>query len=65
MMGGMLMQPLVGFVLDRHWDGRMAGGVRVHDAAAYQAGFSLMLVWCVASLVLIAFTRETYCRQAR
>jgi len=59
----MLMQPLVGYVLDQHWDGRMANGVRVHDMAAYQAGFSLMLAWCALSLVLLAFTRETHCRQ--
>jgi len=63
MLGGMLMQPLVGYVLDQHWDGRMANGVRVHDMAAYQAGFSLMLAWCALSLVLLAFTRETHCRQ--
>jgi len=63
MLGGMFMQPLVGFVLDRHWGGRMEGGVRLYDAAAYQWGFSLMLGWCAASLVLLAFTRETSCRQ--
>lgn len=65
MLGGMLMQPLVGYALDSHWQGRMANGVRVHDITAYQAGFSLMLGWCAVSLVLLAFTRETYCKQLR
>ncbi|MEP7262048.1 MAG: MFS transporter [Usitatibacter sp.] len=64
MMGGM-MQPLVGYVLDRHWDGRMANGVRVHDITAWQSGFSLMLGWCALSLVLLLFARETYCKQLR
>ena len=62
MLGGMLMQPLVGFMLDRHWDGRMADGVRVYDFAAYQSGFALMLVWGAVSMLLLAFTKETRCR---
>jgi MFS family permease len=62
MLGGMLMQPLVGFMLDRHWEGAMAAGARVYGFAAYQWGFALMLAWGVVSLVLLAFTRETYCR---
>lgn len=65
MLGGLLMQPLVGFVLDRRWDGRMVDGVRVYDFAAYQSGFALILAWGALSLVLFAFTRETNCRQMR
>jgi predicted MFS family arabinose efflux permease len=34
MLGGMFMQPLVGFALDRNWDGRMEAGVRVYDFGA-------------------------------
>jgi MFS family permease len=63
MLGGMFMQPLVGFALDHNWDGRMAGGVRAYDFAAWQWGFSLMLAWGALSLVLLAFARETHCRQ--
>ncbi|MGZ5078371.1 MAG: MFS transporter [Usitatibacter sp.] len=62
MLGGMLMQPLVGFMLDRHWGGTTVDGVRVYDFAAWQWGFSLMIAWGILSLILIAFTRETYCR---
>jgi len=65
MLGGMFLQPLVGLVLDRHWTGRLAGGVRVYDFEAYRWGFSLMLAWTALSLVLLAFTRETYCRQEK
>ena len=63
MLGGLLMQPLVGYVLDRRWDGRMADGVRVYDFAAYQSGFALILAWGSLSLVLLAFAHETRCRQ--
>lgn len=65
MLGGMLMQPLVGFMLDRHWDGTLEAGVRVYGFAGYQWGFALMLAWCAGALALLAFTRETYCRPLR
>jgi hypothetical protein len=63
MLGGMLMQPLVGLMLDRHWSGRVVAGERVYDFAAYQAGFAMMLAWGLLSLCLLAFARETHCRQ--
>jgi MFS family permease len=65
MLGGMIMQPAVGWMLDRRWTGTLANGVRIYDFDAYRAGFGLMLVWLAASLVLLAFVRETHCRQAQ
>ncbi len=62
--GPMYMQPLVGFFLDRHWHGALVDGKRVFDFASYQQGFSLMLVWGVIALVLLLFTKETYCKQS-
>ena len=62
MVGGMLMQPLVGFILDRFWDGAAVNGARVYPYAAYQWGFGVMLIWGAFSLVLLQFTRETNCR---
>jgi hypothetical protein len=35
----------------------------VYPLTAYQAGFSLMLVWLAMGFVLLFFTRETYCKQ--
>ena len=63
--GPMYMQPLVGIILDRTWDGASANGKRIFDLASYQQGFSLMLIWGVIALVLLLFTRETYCKQNR
>jgi mannitol-specific phosphotransferase system IIBC component len=65
MLGGMVLQPLVGYVLDHRWQGRMANGMRAYDFQDYQWGFALILAWGVAALVLLAFTRETHCRQLR
>lgn len=64
LMGGMFLQPGVGWLLDRNWLGNSVGGARIYDAAAYQAGFTLIFACIVLSLVLILFVKETNCRQA-
>jgi hypothetical protein len=63
LLGGMLLQPGVGWMLDRHWSGAMANGARIYDAAAYGSGFMLMLVTVVVSTCLLFFARESHCRQ--
>lgn len=63
MMGPMVLQPAVGWVLDHMWRGEVDMGIRVYDIVAYRSGFSLMLFWIVLSFVLLLFTRETRCRQ--
>ncbi|BCR04239.1 MFS transporter [Desulfuromonas versatilis] len=63
MLGPMLLQPAVGWMLDRKWQGAMAGGARIYELSAFRTGFSLMLVWAVLALVCVALTRETGCRQ--
>ena len=63
MMGVMILQPAVGWMLDRHWSGAATNGVRTYDAAAWQAGFTMMYACVILSLVLICFARETHCKQ--
>jgi sugar phosphate permease len=63
MLGPMLLQPGVGWMLDQRWQGEMEAGIRVYNLYAYQAGFTLMLVWSLLACVLILFTHETHCRQ--
>ena len=60
----MLLQPAVGWLLDRNWRGASANGARLYDVAAWQAGFSLVWAGVMLSLILILLTRETYCKQA-
>ena len=62
MMGPMLLQPAVGWMLDRSWGGVTSAGVRIYSLEAYQSGFGLMLAWLALAMVLILFTRETHCR---
>jgi MFS family permease len=63
MMGPMLLQPAVGWILDLKWQGEVVRGIRLYSLDAYQTGFSLMIAWAVLSFFLLFFTRETHCRQ--
>jgi MFS family permease len=63
LMGGMILQPVVGWMLDRHWGGALANGARIYDAAAYQAGFALLFVTIAVALGGLLFARESYCKQ--
>lgn len=65
MLGGTIMQPAVGWMLDARWTGIHANGVRIYDFDAYRSGFALMLVWLAATLILLVFVRETHCRQTQ
>jgi MFS family permease len=62
MTGPMLLQPAIGWVLDRNWDGQLLNGVRIYGLPAYHQAFLLMTGWVILSFVLILFTRETHCR---
>lgn len=65
MLGPTLLQPAVGWMLDRRWSGDLVDGIRIYNITAYHAGFILMIVWAMLSFGLLFFTRETYCRQQR
>jgi hypothetical protein len=51
-------------VLDQRWSGEMVNGLRVYGTDAYQTGFLLSVAWSILTVVLLAFTRETSCRQS-
>jgi hypothetical protein len=64
MSGPMILQPAVGWMLDRHWRGAELDGLRLYDLEAYRTGFSLMIAWLALAAVLILLTRETHCRHS-
>lgn len=63
MVGPMVLQPAIGWTLDRNWKGEIINGVRIYDWSAYRKGFLLMLAWSILASILILFTKETNCRQ--
>lgn len=60
---GAVMQPLIGWMLDLHWDGELLEGARVYSADAYRFAFHSLLVINAVALVTAFFLRETRCRQ--
>lgn len=62
MIGPMLLQPGIGRVLDREWSGQLYNGLRVYSVAAFQTAFLLIVAWSVLACLLMAMTRETYCK---
>jgi MFS family permease len=64
MMGPTLLQPGIGWILDKEWSGEMANGLRVYGIDAFQAGFLLIVGWAVLACLLISCTKETWCKQA-
>ena len=56
---GAISQPLVGWLLDRHWSGGMADWIRVYDQAAYSGAFWVFPASCVVATTLSLLIRET------
>lgn len=66
MTGPMLLQPLIGVVLDRGWVGELTySGARAYDAQAWRDAFLLLLAWLALSFACALATRETHARQLR
>lgn len=63
MTGPMVLQPAMGWVLDRNWNGVLENGVRIYQVEAYRSAFMLMIIGLILAAVLIYFTTETNCRQ--
>jgi MFS family permease len=64
MIGPMLLQPGIGWILDKEWSGATANGVRVYGIPAFQTAFLMMIGWSALACVLLSLTKETYCKQA-
>jgi MFS family permease len=63
MIGPMLLQPGIGWILDKEWSHTMANGVRVYGLPAFQAAFLLVIGWSVLACILLSLTKETFCKQ--
>ncbi len=57
---GALLQPLVGWLLDRAWDGTLAGGVRVYAPAHFQQALLVLPLLGIAAMLVLAAIRETH-----
>jgi len=60
---GAVMQPVIGWLLDLGWDGRMVGGARVYEGGVYTGAFSVLFASNLLALVCVLLLRETHCKQ--
>lgn len=57
-----IMQPVLGKILDYHWEGMLNNGVRIYNSAAYSSAFIWFVVSTALAVVMLFLTRESYCR---
>lgn len=62
---GAIFQPVVGWLLDLHWDGRLEAGVRVYSMDAFRAAFLVIVASLGIGLLAGSAARETWCRPVR
>lgn len=57
-----ILQPLVGVVMDRSWDGRLENGARFYSMADFQWGFALLTGIAIIGALAAWRVKETGCR---
>lgn len=62
-LSGALAQPVVGYLLDKFWDGQYTpAGTPAYSIAMYNEALLFLPVCIVVALILIPFIKETFCR---
>lgn len=61
MIGIAIVQPLIGWLLDRAWAGDVSNDVHVYSLGAYQAALTILPAAIFIALIILPFIRETYC----
>jgi MFS family permease len=60
---GAVMQPLIGWLLDLNWSGKIIDGARVYSAGSYTIALSSLLVVATIAFAATLLLRETRCSQ--
>lgn len=62
MCGGMVFQPVVGWLLDMSWDGTRFAGAPTYSSASFTFALSIVPLSLILAVFLTLFIRETHCR---
>ena len=62
MVGIAVGQPVIGFILDKLWQGEVVDKVRVYPLEAYHIALALLPIGMLISLLILPKVRETYCK---
>lgn len=60
MLSGVLFQPLLGFLISWHFDGKLENGVPCYSAADYRFGLTVIPICLFGAVLLGFFMKETY-----
>jgi len=61
MIGGIIFPPVIGKILDIHWDGVMIDGARIYSHHAYTMALSVLPLGILLGALLTLTIRETHC----
>ncbi len=59
MLGGVLLQPLAGWLLDFKWDGQIIDELRVYSPNAYRFALSAIPLGAILAIIVLFFLKET------
>jgi MFS family permease len=62
MVGIAIAQPVIGYILDSMWTGKIVNKVRVYPIEAYHISLALLPAGMLIALVILPRLRETYCK---
>ncbi|MCZ6636828.1 MAG: MFS transporter [Alphaproteobacteria bacterium] len=62
MASGAAFQPLIGWLLDLSWDGRMEAGARIYSLESFQFALLPLLISNLTGILVVFLVRETRCR---
>ncbi len=60
MLGGMIVQPLIGLILDINWGGSVDHGIRLYSKFEHHIAMSIIPASLLIASVLVIFLKETY-----
>jgi MFS family permease len=60
---GAVVQPLIGWLLDKNWDGSLMEGARVYSDQAFTSALTSLLVVTSLAFIGTLFLKETYGKQ--
>lgn len=63
--GGALFEPVVGWLLDLHWDGTKINQVPFYSVSNYHFAFIVLPIGFILALLLLIFMKETFAKQKR
>lgn len=63
MIGGAIMQPLCGLIMDLLWSGTIQNDTRIYTLHNFQIALSVIPITIIFSLISLLWIKETHCRE--